>query len=146
MLSDQDGHGRLFANGTRVVLKSLGLRELDERYFRRAYVTVLVTILPITLYLVVGLLKLAGGIEAAHIPIVTTLTLYLNRRALPAPLRPSWPTFIVTAAWSTAWRRMTHSHRCSPASRSGVGRHGSPLSWPRDATPATHGARDLPRA
>lgn len=49
--------------------------------------------LPITVYLFfgqpVGLLQTAGAIEAAHIPIVTGLTLYLNHRMLPKELRPS---------------------------------------------------------
>ena len=45
----------------------------------------------------VSLLKLAGAIEAAHIPVLAGLILYLNHRVLPADLRPSWPTFVVTA-------------------------------------------------
>jgi hypothetical protein len=46
-----------------------------------------------TIYLIfcqpVSLLQIAGGIEAAHIPIVTGLTLYVNHRMLPKELRPS---------------------------------------------------------
>ena len=45
----------------------------------------------------VGLLKLAGAIEAAHIPVLAGLILYLNHRALPADLRPSRLTFAITA-------------------------------------------------
>lgn len=45
----------------------------------------------------VGLLQLAGAIEAAHIPIVTGLTLYLNHRLLPEELRSSKFTFAATA-------------------------------------------------
>jgi hypothetical protein len=72
-----------------------------ESLLRRLYVLVLVTLLPIALYLLtgepVGLLKVAGAIEASHIPIVASLTLYLNRRRLPEELRPSWPAFLLTA-------------------------------------------------
>ena len=61
-----------------------------------------VTLIPIVFFLVFGepvaLLKLSGAIEAAHIPIVTGLTLYLNRRAVPKPLRASTMTEYVTAA------------------------------------------------
>jgi Mn2+/Fe2+ NRAMP family transporter len=102
VLSDQDGHGRLFANGTRLLRGSLSARarSLDEERLRQVFVLVLVTLLPIGLYLVagqpVGLLKVAGAIEAAHIPVVTGLTLYLNRTRLPAELQPSWPTFAAT--------------------------------------------------
>ena len=61
----------------------------------------LFTLLPIELYLIFGepvaLLKIAGAIEAVHIPVVTGLMLYLNRRTLPADLRPSWFAFAMTA-------------------------------------------------
>ncbi len=45
----------------------------------------------------VGLLQTAGAIEAAHIPIVTGLTLYLNHRILPKELQPSKIIFAGTA-------------------------------------------------
>lgn len=90
VLSDQDGHGRLFASGARRVWP-----QLDEEKLRVAIVIVLVTILPIAVFLAIGqpvtLLALAGAIEAAHIPIVAVLTLALNRK-LPRELRPSWPS------------------------------------------------------
>ncbi|MGG6295649.1 hypothetical protein ACQ4M4_14765 [Leptolyngbya sp. AN02str] len=60
----------------------------------------LLAILPITIYLFfgepVGLLQTAGAIEAAHIPIVAGLTLFLNHHMLPDKLRPSGPTFLGT--------------------------------------------------
>lgn len=63
------------------------------------------TVLPIGLYLIAGqpvtLLKAAGAIEAAHIPVVTALTLYVNRKKLPRELQPSWPTFVATALAGT---------------------------------------------
>jgi len=56
--------------------------------------------MPIGLYLFIGnpvqLLKVAGAIEAAHIPIVTGLVLYLNKRSLPKELQPSTVVFLIT--------------------------------------------------
>jgi Mn2+/Fe2+ NRAMP family transporter len=99
VLSDQDGHGRMFADGSRQLLPAL--RKLPEPVVRRAIVLTLVTICPIGLYLLVGepvqLLKWAGAIEAAHIPVVAALTLHLNRTRLPAALRPSWPVAAMTS-------------------------------------------------
>jgi len=101
VLSDQDGHGRLFANGTRLLLgrRARG-RWADERWLRRAFVLGLTTVLPIGLYLGIGqpvaLLRLAGAIEAADIPVVRGLVLHLNHRLRPAGLRPAWPTFAAT--------------------------------------------------
>jgi hypothetical protein len=100
VLADQDGHGRMFADGSRILLPAL--RRFREETVRRAFVVVLVTALPIALYAVVrepvGLLKAAGAIEAAHIPVVAVLTLYLNRTVLPRALQPS---AAMTAA--TSW-------------------------------------------
>lgn len=96
VLSDQDGFGRMFASGARALLARFG-READEARLQRAFVLVLVTAIPIGIYLLfgepVGLLKIAGAIEAAHIPVVAALTLYLNRRELPDGLRPSRASF-----------------------------------------------------
>jgi Mn2+/Fe2+ NRAMP family transporter len=103
VLSDQDGHSRLFANGTAILVSGGGKRkrQLNEEFLQRLFVVVLVTVLPVCLYLVigqpVGLLKIAGAIEAAHIPVVTALVLLLNHRKLPRDLRPSLLTSIVTA-------------------------------------------------
>ena len=41
----------------------------------------------------VGLLQIAGATEAAHIPVVVGLTLYLNHQVLPKQLQPSKFTF-----------------------------------------------------
>ncbi|WP_242055931.1 hypothetical protein [Nostoc flagelliforme] len=61
----------------------------------------LLVALPVAGYLFfgepVGLLQTAGGIEAAHIPIVTGLALYLNHRMLPKELQPSKIIFAGTA-------------------------------------------------
>ncbi len=102
VLSNQDGFGRLIGNGMHLLLRSFGLkgRWTDEKFLKDAIVIGLVTLVPMGLFLLVGqpvgLLKLSGAIEAAHIPIVTGLTLYLNHRSLPPDLRPSWFAFTIT--------------------------------------------------
>ena len=64
VLSDQDGFGRLFADGTPILLRPFqaGGRWADEDFWQRAYV-VLLTLVPIALDLIsgqpVGLLQLA---------------------------------------------------------------------------------------
>ncbi len=94
-LSVQDGFGRMFADGTQIILQGFGVRGrwTNEKLLQKTYIVVLVAALPIAIYLIfgqpIGLLQLAGGIEAAHIPVVTGLTLYLNHRMLPKELKPS---------------------------------------------------------
>lgn len=102
VLSDQDGFGRMFADGTR---RLLGARRhsrwASQTLLRRGFVIGLLTILPIGLYLLIGnpvtLLQIAGAIEATHIPIVAGLTLMLNHRMLAEDLRPSPASTIATA-------------------------------------------------
>lgn len=102
-LTNQDGWGRLFADGTNIVLQPLNLpvRWTNERFLRRAYIVVLLTIMLVIVYLSVGepvgLLQLGGPIEAAHIPASAWLTIYLNYRILPEKLRPSKFTIVATA-------------------------------------------------
>jgi Mn2+/Fe2+ NRAMP family transporter len=75
-LTNQDGWERLFADGTSIVLQPLNVpqRWKNEKFLRRVYIVVLLTILPGMIYLgigePVGLLQLGGLIEAAHIPII----------------------------------------------------------------------------
>ncbi|MGG6265550.1 Nramp family divalent metal transporter [Leptolyngbya sp. AN03gr2] len=103
VLSVQDGFGRMFADGTRILLRGFGQqgRWTNEQFLQKFYVVVLTAVLPITVYLLfgqpVGLLQTAGAIEAAHIPVVAGLTLYLNHRSLPKGLRPSPFSFWATA-------------------------------------------------
>lgn len=103
VLSDQDGFGRMFAGGTRILLAPLkpSGKWRDEVFLKRLFVIVVVTVLPIILYLLVGnpvtLLKIAGFIEAAHIPVLVLLVLLLNHRELPRALRPSLLTTLFTA-------------------------------------------------
>ncbi len=94
LLSDQDGFGRMFQAGARELRDALHLPEvwLDGDRFQRWTVIGLLAVAPTVLYLStgepVGLLKLAGAIEAIHIPVVAILTLMLNRTQLPRVLRP----------------------------------------------------------
>jgi Mn2+/Fe2+ NRAMP family transporter len=99
-LSVQDGFGRMFADGTKILLQGFGVQQrtwTNEKFLRKFYIVVLLAVLPISVYLwlgqPVGLLQTAGAIEAAHIPIVAGLTLFLNRRMLSGQLRPSGFTF-----------------------------------------------------
>jgi Mn2+/Fe2+ NRAMP family transporter len=102
VLSDQDGFGRMFSGGTRLLMKNSRRKAkwATEKNLQRIYVIVLVTIAPIVLYLILGepirLLKIAGAIEACHIPLVVTLVLFLNHKELPEELRPSRFSFLLT--------------------------------------------------
>jgi Mn2+/Fe2+ NRAMP family transporter len=91
ILADQDGFGRMFAHGARLLGGRHGYLQ-DDR-MRRPLIWGLLALAPAALFLSVGqpvaLLQVAGGVEAAHIPVVAGLTLYLNRRRLPAAFRPS---------------------------------------------------------
>jgi hypothetical protein len=104
ILADQDGFGRMFSNGTSRLLprKARGARWAQDVRLRRAFVWGLLTVLPIALYLAQGepvaLLKLAGAVEAAHIPVLAGLALYVNRTRLPKGLRPTPFATAATAA------------------------------------------------
>jgi hypothetical protein len=93
----------MFADGTQMILQGFGVRGrwTNEKFLQRVYIVVLLAILPIAVYFIFGqpvaLLQTAGAIEAAHIPIVTGLTLYLNRQMLPKELQPSKFNFGATA-------------------------------------------------
>jgi Mn2+/Fe2+ NRAMP family transporter len=103
VLSDQDGFGRLFSGGSKRLLQNRKVGKLfsDEEFLRKFFVISVATILPIILYLIagepVGLLKIAGAIEAAHIPFLVVLVLYLNHKELPDELKPSWGVVTATA-------------------------------------------------
>lgn len=100
-LTNQDGWARLLANGTRILLQPLGGkgRWQQEDFLKKLFLIVLVGILPILLYAFfgepVGLLQLAGVLEAAQIPVIVGLTLYMNCTMLPARLQPSWGSRVI---------------------------------------------------
>lgn len=101
-LSNQDGWARLLSNGTAIIGRGLGLRGrwADEGLLRKAFLVVVLAVIPVAVFLLFGnpvaLLQLAGGIEAAHLPVLAGLTLYVNYRTLPADLRPSRVTTAFT--------------------------------------------------
>lgn len=94
-LSNQDGWARLLSNGAGIIARGLGRggRWTDEEFLRKAFLVVVLAVIPVAVFLFFGnpvaLLQLAGAIEAAHLPILAGLTLYVNYRTLPAELRPS---------------------------------------------------------
>jgi Mn2+/Fe2+ NRAMP family transporter len=101
-LSVQDGFGRMFGDGLAILAASAGARGrwAGRRRLERACAIVLLGAAPVATFAAFGqpvaLLQLAGAIEAAHIPVVTGLTLVLNRRALPPALGPSRFAFGMT--------------------------------------------------
>jgi Mn2+/Fe2+ NRAMP family transporter len=103
-LSNQDGFSRLLADGFIILRgqKKESSRWSDREFVRKVCTITVATAAPILLFWAfgkpVGLLKVAGAIEAAHIPVLTILTLHLNRRELPQQLQPSRPVFLFTAA------------------------------------------------
>lgn len=103
VLSDQDGFGRMFSETTRL-LAPRRARAVPEQRLRRWWVLGPLTVAPIALYLAVGepvgLLKLAGLIEAIHLPVVAGVALLLGRR-LPDELRPRWWTVLATVSAAT---------------------------------------------
>jgi Mn2+/Fe2+ NRAMP family transporter len=100
-LTNQDGWARLLANGTRILLQPLGGkgRWQQEAFLRKLFLVLLVGIIPIGVYAFfgepVGLLQLAGVIEAVHIPVIVGLTLYMNCTLLPASLKPSLSSRVI---------------------------------------------------
>jgi Mn2+/Fe2+ NRAMP family transporter len=101
-LTNQDGWSRLLADGSGIVLRRFQVRGrwANEQFLQKVLLVVLLTGVTAVVYLFVGepvrLLQVAGVIEAAHIPVVVGLTLYLNHTVLPEELRPSRFTFWVT--------------------------------------------------
>jgi hypothetical protein len=94
MLSDQDGFARMFTDGAMSLFPRIrDHRWLNTSRLRKLFVWILLWLVPILTYLFVGepvgLLKMAGVVEAAHIPVVAATILYLNRRQLPKELQPS---------------------------------------------------------
>lgn len=103
ILSDQDGFGRMFTDGIRILFKNTSVYDSkwleDARLQKTIGITVL-GVIPVIVYLLAGepvaLLKIAGVIEACHIPVVAAFIVYLNYKKLPAGLKPSLFSFIAT--------------------------------------------------
>jgi len=103
MLADQDGFARMFSDGFRTMARDWNLAEKyrEPAFLKKLFVIVVLAIVPLLTYLFVGnpvqLLKLAGIIEACHIPVVTFTVLYLNVNTLPSLLRPGRVSIFMTA-------------------------------------------------
>lgn len=94
-MTNADGWARLLFNGFSLLFfKNLkDSKWKEEKYTRKRILWILLGAVPLAVYIIVGepvgLLQVAGIIEAIHIPIIAGLTLYLNATKLPRELRPS---------------------------------------------------------
>ncbi|MBE0428295.1 MAG: Nramp family divalent metal transporter [Thermoleophilia bacterium] len=96
VLANQDGWGRMYADATLILLRRRGIDESSKPrrrlLLRNGYVIAVLTAAPVAVYLLlrdpVGILFIGGAISAAHIPVVVSVTLYLNLRRLPRALAP----------------------------------------------------------
>lgn len=99
LLAGQDGFSRMYTDGIGLLHFNItkGKKTFDAQKTHIAVVSVLLALLPLLVYLnfrePVQLLKLAGIIEAIHIPLITWFILYINHRTLPPSLRPGWLSF-----------------------------------------------------
>ncbi|MFD2163018.1 Nramp family divalent metal transporter [Paradesertivirga mongoliensis] len=104
ILSDQDGFGRMFSDGVRILFKNTSHANstwLQQKKLQKTIVITVLGIIPVIVYLLTGepviLLKIAGVIEACHIPVVAGFILYLNYKKLPVGLKPTAFSLISTA-------------------------------------------------
>lgn len=113
ILSNQDGWGRMFADGTLILLgpklRRAGLLEkgqedkvkqktwwqkvISERSkLKDTYAVIFGAAIPLIVFFLVrdpvSILSIAGTVAAVHTPVVVFLTLYLNMKRLPSTLRP----------------------------------------------------------
>ncbi|MBC7388097.1 MAG: Nramp family divalent metal transporter [Opitutaceae bacterium] len=101
ILSNLDGYGRMFVDGIVIISpkKSSGITANPE-LLKKIIVIFFLTVIPFLIYVIGGqpisLLKLAGAIEAIHIPFVAVFILYLNLKKLPDGLRPGIISIIGT--------------------------------------------------
>ncbi|WP_372623581.1 Nramp family divalent metal transporter [Falsiroseomonas sp.] len=111
ILADQDGWGRTFADSTLLLTDRQRWRERggwagwllgDREHLKNAYAVVATAAVPLAIFFVVRkpveILSVGGIVAAAHTPVVVFLTLWLNRRHLPASLRAGWTMTCVAAA------------------------------------------------
>ncbi|MBC8083422.1 MAG: Nramp family divalent metal transporter, partial [Hymenobacter sp.] len=96
LLSSVDGYHRMFSEGAELLRRGR-LRKLSPQRLKQGLLLGVLTALPAATYLIAGdpvqLLKLAGVIEAIHIPLVTGLVLHLNKKTLPTALQSSGVSF-----------------------------------------------------
>lgn len=100
-MTNQDGWTRLFLNAFQILSAGTKFRERlgDDKRIRLWILWGLLCVAPFTVFVAagepVGLLQVAGVIEAIHIPIIAGLTLYMNSSTLPGALKPSLSTIII---------------------------------------------------
>ncbi|WP_048179875.1 Nramp family divalent metal transporter [Methanoculleus sediminis] len=104
LVANLDGWTRMLGQGSIFIarqMKAAG-RWVSMRFYRSVYLIGLMGILPLVFVLVrlepVTALAIAGIVEAIQIPVVAFMTVYLNRRTLPAQFRPSLPVVILIFA------------------------------------------------
>jgi Mn2+/Fe2+ NRAMP family transporter len=106
ILSNQDGWGRMYADATLMLLPrrwgGIGhgpALPARRRRIKTVYILLVLTAIPIIVFLLlrnpVDILSVAGIITAAHLPVVVSLTLYLNTSRLPRTLGPG-PVWIAS--------------------------------------------------
>jgi hypothetical protein len=95
IIANLDGWGRMLGQASVVLAKRVdaGERWTSLPTYRWIYIVGLMGLVPALLAALVPepyrFLQIAGIIEAIQIPFVALVVLYLNRRELPEPLRPS---------------------------------------------------------
>lgn len=118
IIANQDGWGRMYADATMMLLpQKYRENRADDRagwlhklasnriWLRNAYVIVVLTAIPIIIFLLVRdpvpILSVGGIITAAHTPVVVFLTLYLNKKRLPKEFQPGrfWSWVIILSGF-----------------------------------------------
>lgn len=101
ILTNQDGWAGMLADGVRHLFpnaRSTWLR--NEKLFKNIIIVVLLTIIPIIIFVIWGepvlLLQIGGIIQIVFIPFVAWFVLRMNRTLLPEENRPSRVTTILT--------------------------------------------------
>ncbi len=95
IIANLDGWGRMLSQGTTLIAKQLEWkgRWQSFRFYRYLYLLGLMGVIPAILFWLIpepmSLLRLAGIIEAVHIPLIVGSILHLNHNHLPDDLKPS---------------------------------------------------------
>ncbi len=104
LVANLDGWTRMLGQGSIFIARQARAtgRWVSMRFYRYVYLLGLMGIVPLVFVLAsiepVTALAIAGIIEAAQIPVVALMTVYLNRRTLPTEFRPSLPIVVLTIA------------------------------------------------
>lgn len=92
VFANQDGWGRSFADMTLIVRDGRSVRGLGRRRLTMVYVATVTGLVPLGVVLAVSdpvaIMSVSGLVAALHTPFIVGLILLVNRRQLPAGLRP----------------------------------------------------------